>query len=249
MPAAARIPMLLLSLSAALLSGGRAEDLIPEWHNVETSHGTMRLREFGPHDGPLVICIHGMMDNDFIRDEWNPVAQKLAAADFHVLVPDFHSGPEALRPGAATGDDLRGLIAELTMHLDGFVPARYRAVVKPKVTVLGKSWGARMAAEAGQLPQTVAVGLVVPALSEETAARLLPSIHGDVALLMVRDDDIAPVSKAPYFKKLFQKEAKWVEAPRGGHRIVPDFEEPLVEFLEGVRERYTHDDEEVSPEL
>jgi len=222
---------------------------VPPWHSVDTMFGSMKLREFGPHDGPLVICIHGMRDNDFIRDEWNQVASKLATDGLHVVVPDFHSGPDRLRPGVMSGDDVRALVGDLALHLDGFVPARYRAVMAPKVAVLGKSWGSRMAAEAGASEQVVAVGLVVPPISEEDAGKLLPAIRGEVALAMVGDDDVAPIDRGAVYRKLLGDRATWIEADAGGHRIVPKFVDPLASFLQRVRERFSHGDDEAAPEL
>merc|ERR1719362_2830503 len=100
-----------LCTSVAALTDG-----LPVWHPVETALGTVKVREFGPHDGPLVLCIHGMMDNDYIRSEWNAVAEGLAKEGFHVILPDFHSGPAELRPGAMTGDRMRHVVDDL-IHL------------------------------------------------------------------------------------------------------------------------------------
>lgn len=254
-PLAAALGLLLASLLASAVgedagASGAAE--LPEWQAIETAFGTVRLLEFGPHNGPLVVCIHGMMDNNFIRGEWDPVAQGLAQEGFHVLLPDFHSAPEALRPGQLSGEDLRSLLTEFALHLDNFVPARYRTVAAPRMAVLGKSWGARMAAEAGLMPQVVAVALATPPFSVAEAGRLLPNIRGEVALLMVRDDTTVPISSATLYKELLQGKAVWVEAPTGGHRVVPEFHRPLVDFLIGVRDRdrFAHgDDEEQGPEL
>lgn len=220
------------------------------WRSTETQFGIIRLREFGPHDGPLVICIHGIKDNDFIRDEWNPVALRLADEGFHVLVPDFHSAPDLLRPGKMSGESVRILVEDLASNLDGFVPLRYRSSMIPKVAVFGKSWGARMAAEAAALPQVVGVALVAPSFSEEMAGILLPGIKGKLALLMAEDDAVVPISRSIAFRSLLNGQETYVEVGRGGHTIVKEYVEPLAAFAQSIRDRFLHgEDEAVLHEL
>lgn len=241
-PAAA----LLLLLAAA--AAGEDAPAPPSWQSAETSLGPLKFREFGESDGPLVLCFHGMTDSPFIRDEWNAVAYRLAEEGFHVVVPDFHSAPEALQPGRATGDRVREVVAELAQHL-GAVPTRYHAAVAPKLVVLGKSWGGRMAAEAAALPQVIGVGLVAPAISESQAATLFPLIHGEKALLMVRDDPVVPFDRAAGLRRLLGGDSvHWSEAPSGGHRVVEAFVAPLASFLVQLRGKYLHDGE-AEPEL
>lgn len=218
---------------------------MPAWQPFGTSYGPLTVREFGPHDGPLVFAVHGVTDNNYIREEWNPTALQLAADGFHVLLPDFHSAPAALRPSAMTGDVFRQLVAELALHHDGFVPQRYRTSAPPKMAVLGKSWGAQMAAEAAQLPQVVAAALVVPAFSERTAEELLPKTQCEVALFMVEDDDVAPISNGPTFLELLGPRGHWTQAASGGHRILAEFVEPIATFLERARDSFVHGGEEL----
>lgn len=228
----------LVAAGLDIAKGAQAD--IPEWQTIPTHYGDMKVREFGPADAPLVIAIHGMNDNEFIRSEWNPTAQSLAEAGFHVFVPDFHSAPAEMRPGALTGEILRSWLTDFAMHHDGFVPARYRAVAKPKMVVMGKSWGARMAAEAGSMEEVVGTVLAVPVIPDSDAGRLLPELRGEVALLMVEDDEVAPIQKSVTFRKLLGGRETWVQAQKGGHRVVAEFVEPITSFVEGLRERYMH---------
>lgn len=211
---------------------------LPDWQPFETEFGRIQVRELGPHNGPLVLLIHGMMDNDFIHNEWNPVALRLAALGYHVLMPNFHSGPEGLRPGKLTGETLRQLISGSISEANSMIPARYRTVVKPRLSVMGKSWGARMASEAGALSEVVAVGLVVPALGSD-APRLLPAIQGSITMCLVEDDPVVNfVEASETLRTAAAKEVGWHVAKVGGHRVLPDFVDPLVDFIEANRDRY-----------
>merc|ERR1712232_1105141 len=115
-------------MGALTAARGVASDAgLPPWVPLMTPFGEMRVREFGESSGPLAILIHGMNDKERIRNEWNPVAKLLAAEGFHVMVPDFHSAPKTLRPGALTGEAIRELISdssETAFHRDGEVLGR-----------------------------------------------------------------------------------------------------------------------------
>ncbi|CAJ1439221.1 unnamed protein product [Effrenium voratum] len=134
----------------------RANDPLPPWDSLETEYGPIKVREFGPPEGPFIVLIHGMRDTQSVREEWTPVAQKLAAASFHVLAPDFHSAPAQLRPGTLSGEVLRDLFQNTLCSRNHMIPARYHSVIRPKAIVMGKSWGARMAAEVASLDDIVA---------------------------------------------------------------------------------------------
>lgn len=208
---------------------------VPPWEPLETPFGTMRLREFGSTSDPLVVLVHGMMDSDVVREEWNPVALQLAAAGFHVLLPDFHSGPEELRPGRLTADGFRELMQSTLLHQNEQVPSRYKSAVKAKAVVMGKSWGAYVAAEAAAgLEEVVATALVVPALHAAAAEELFPKIQGRLGVFLVKDDavvDFEHTSKA-LRAVLGDRRITWVVAESGGHQLVQEFVAPLVRFVE-----------------
>ncbi|CAE7470026.1 EEF1AKMT3 [Symbiodinium natans] len=130
------------------------------------------------------------------RNEWNDVARQLASASFHVLIPDLHSAPEALRPGKLTGEVLRELFARTLCSRNRMIPARYHSVIRPKAIVMGASWGAGMAAEVAALDDVVAVAMVSPLIGEELSLRpLLQNIQGRVAValtnsLMTEDGEV-----------------------------------------------------------
>jgi len=228
-------------LLLVVVDGVAAGDLLPEWESWATPFGPMRVREFGSSSKPLVILVHGITDSDFIRSEFNPVALKLAIDGFHVLVPDFHSAPATLRPDKLTGEVLRELLTGTLAHRNEFVPSRYRTVVRPKMVVMGKSWGARMAAEAGALEEVIGVALVVPALGK-SAVELIPRIRGELAVLLVRDDPVVDFADASALLKsaIADRVVTWRVAATGGHRVLDEFVRPLVDFVAKVRRSFTH---------
>mmetsp|Transcript_88781 Transcript_88781/g.276275 ORF Transcript_88781/g.276275 Transcript_88781/m.276275 type:complete len:116 (-) Transcript_88781:70-417(-) len=108
---------------------------------------------------------------------------------------------------------------------------------------MGKSWGARMAAEAGALEEVVAVALVVPALSGPVAARLLPKIHGSMAVCLARGDPVVDYAQASknIQNAVGKREVTWVEVEGGGHRIADEFVSPLVHFAEQARPAFAQE--------
>eukprot|EP00913_Durusdinium_trenchii_P022525 g21160.t1 len=89
-----------------------------------------------PH---VVFSILGESLGDWnrqIRNEWNEVARRLAAASFHVLVPDFHSAPSPLRPGRLSGEVVRELFPTLCTR-NHMIPSRYKSVIRLLCSVLG----------------------------------------------------------------------------------------------------------------
>ncbi|CAK9099747.1 unnamed protein product [Durusdinium trenchii] len=183
-----------------------------------------------------------MKDSEQIRNEWNEVARRLAAASFHVLVPDFHSAPSPLRPGRLSGEVVRELFPTLCTR-NHMIPSRYKSVIRPKAIVMGKSWGARMAAEVAALDDIVAVGLVVPSLGDQDQAQsLLSKIQGRVMVGLVEDDEVLDfVSTREKIKGASGgRDFEWIEVKSGGHRVVPEFVAPLVQFAESARELFVH---------
>ncbi|CAJ1357212.1 unnamed protein product [Effrenium voratum] len=215
------------------------------------AYGPIKVREFGPPEGPFIAGALGFWDGRdtqpqarrSVREEWTPVAQKLAAASFHVLAPDFHSAPAQLRPGTLSGEVLRDLFQNTLCSRNHMIPARYHSVIRPKAIVMGKSWGARMAAEVASLDDIVATALVTPALGDQDQVQsLLSQIQGRVAIALVEDDEVVDfrATKGKIQAASKGRELMWIEAKKGGHRVVEDFVMPLVEFAESARELFVH---------
>lgn len=228
---------------AAIASSDQNDaDDLPLWDELHTEWGPVRVRHFGDTSGPLVVAVHGMKDSDGIRNEWNVVAKKLASEGFHVMVPDFHSAPQELQPGSMTGEIFSDLISNTLLHHNDHVPMRYRTNVSPTLVTLGKSWGARMAADAAAhlgKRTVIASGLVVPGFGK-AADSVLPKIEGDLAVFLVEDDPVIDYesTKLAITSALGEKQASWHLAKTGGHSIVPEFTEGLVEFVKTAFERH-----------
>lgn len=219
-----------------------SSDALPLWEELHSEWGPVQVRHFGDASGPLVVAVHGMKDADGIRNEWNEVAQRLASEGFHVMVPNFHSAPKELQPGIMTGKAFSDLISNTLLHHNEHVPMRYRTTVSPTLVTLGKSWGARMAAQAAAhlgKRTIIAAGLVVPGLGGD-AAMVLPKIEGDLAVFLVKDDPIVDFEATQQTIKdaLGEKQPEWHIANTGGHSVVPEFTEGLVEFVKAAFERY-----------
>ncbi len=109
---------------------------------VEVNRMRLRLWEWGPIDGPPVICVHGAYDHGRM---WDGLAPRLAASGWRVVAPDLrgHGDSGRLSSGhvwAAMALDL----ALLARHLG------------PPVGFVGHSFGAGQAAYvAGVWPELV----------------------------------------------------------------------------------------------
>src|SRR5207302_1253053 len=53
---------------------------------VEVRGLPLCLCEWGPDDGPTVLCVHGILEQGAA---WQPVAAALAARGYHVVAPDL----------------------------------------------------------------------------------------------------------------------------------------------------------------
>ncbi|CAK0888625.1 unnamed protein product [Prorocentrum cordatum] len=244
--------------SAPRLAGAREEDMpdltlepagggqepadgqLPAWELVETPYGSMRLREFGSPSDPLVILVHGKRSATPWTPggewkDWNPAALQMAAAGFHVLLPDFHSGPVELRPGRLTVDAFRELMRSTLLPQNEQLPSRYRSAVKAKAVVVGKAWGAHVAAEAAaEMEEVVATALVVPTFHAAAAKELFPQIQGRLGVFLVKDDSVVDFEHTSDALRsaLGDRMVTWVVAESGGHQLVPEFVAPLVKFVE-----------------
>ncbi|MFM7267671.1 MAG: alpha/beta fold hydrolase, partial [Cyanobium sp.] len=94
-------------------------DRLPERREAMLEVGGLRLCrcEWGPEDGPPVLCLHGLLDQGLI---WEPLAAPLAAAGFRVIAPDLrgHGRSDHVGPGGSYQPldfigDLVGLVDQL----------------------------------------------------------------------------------------------------------------------------------------
>mmetsp|Transcript_79204 Transcript_79204/g.183785 ORF Transcript_79204/g.183785 Transcript_79204/m.183785 type:complete len:239 (-) Transcript_79204:208-924(-) len=220
------------------------ESSLPSWELVATHFGELAVREFGPQDGPLAVLVHGMMDSDFIHNEWNAMAKSLADEGFHVLIPNFHSTRQ-LSPGVLTPDAFQELLLRTLLPRNSMVPTRYHSSVRPRVVLMGKSWGSSMAAQAAAaLDEVVGAALVVPL---PAVASFLPSIKGQLVLCLAKDDPVVDFSEVSHSFRaaLGEREVSWVEAEHGGHQVLGEFVPPLLAFAKKVRSAFIHESREL----
>jgi pimeloyl-ACP methyl ester carboxylesterase len=149
-----------------LLRAGRAE------HFVTTSLGTMHVREAGPKDGPAVLLVHGGVIGGYAWREWQ---QPLAAAGYHVLVPDLLGYGYSDRPSVPYTKEF--YVRQLTDMLDTLS-------LRGSVHIVGASSGGAIAmAFTAQHPQRVrSVTLIAPAGAghlEDVRPLLLRPLIGD----------------------------------------------------------------------
>jgi pimeloyl-ACP methyl ester carboxylesterase len=97
---------------------------------VKTNGITLRVAEAGPKDGPLVLLVHGWPESWY---SWRHQIPALAAAGYHVVVPDMRGYGASDKPAAVEDYD----IVHTTGDLVGLVDAMG---VKTAILV-GHDWG------------------------------------------------------------------------------------------------------------
>jgi pimeloyl-ACP methyl ester carboxylesterase len=104
------------------------------------------VKDSGPRDGPVVVCLHGFPQDATAYDE---VAPLLVEHGFRVLVPDQRGYSPGARPDGRASYALRELVADVLALID-------EAGVE-KVSVVGHDWGGAVAwTVAGRHPDRVA---------------------------------------------------------------------------------------------
>jgi pimeloyl-ACP methyl ester carboxylesterase len=88
----------------------------------------------GPHDGPVVILLHGFPEFWY---SWHKQIEPLAAAGFHVIVPDQRGYNKSSRPRGATNYALSHLTSDVLTIAD--------QLGAQKIFLTGHDWGAAVA--------------------------------------------------------------------------------------------------------
>jgi hypothetical protein len=121
--------------------------------------------EWGPADGPPVLCLHGLLDQGLI---WEPVAQALAAAGYRVIAPDLRGHGRSDHGGAGGSYTPLEFIGDAVALVDQLLDQPFRLV--------GHSLGTVVASGVASLREEKVNGLVLiepvlPALATTTAVR------------------------------------------------------------------------------
>lgn len=96
-----------------------------ERNEVLPNHVLLRVCQWGPSDGPAVVLVHGILDQAIV---WEPVAEALAEAGYHVIAPDLRGHGLSHASPAVEGYGLLSFVADLSclvesLELDSFVLA------------------------------------------------------------------------------------------------------------------------------
>jgi acyl transferase domain-containing protein/acyl carrier protein len=120
------------------------------------------LCHWGPEDGPLVLCLHGILEHGAA---WDGVAFGLAQQGFHVVAPDLrghgrsdHAGPDGGYQLLDFLGDLDALLPQMGADLTGLVGHSMGAVLAAILTSLRPQ----------RVPRLVLVEPVVPSDSPAT---------------------------------------------------------------------------------
>jgi acyl transferase domain-containing protein/alpha-beta hydrolase superfamily lysophospholipase/acyl carrier protein len=134
----------------------------------------LRVNAWGPPDGPVIVCLHGILDHGMA---WEDVAAPLAARGYQVIAPD-QRGHGCSEHAAAGAYQLLDYVADLDAVISGL--DNQMPITQP-VMLVGHSMGAAVAATFASLRPDRARGLVlveglVPGEPpEDDLARLLTS--------------------------------------------------------------------------
>ena len=187
-----------------------------------TTVGPLSIQTFGPEKGPVILALHGMASADFVIREWDDLAERLASSGFRVLLPNLHSNP-AVAPTLLGTPQLNPILLQIQQH---FSPDR-------PIALMGKSWGGAVAVEFAAAHPAIVKQLVlacpaVTALRRKTA--MVRELKMPVLLLWAKDDWVTWFSCSQvYCDNCSQISLKAAE--RGGHRILPEYTDCVLEFL------------------
>lgn len=101
---------------------------------IETHGVRLHVVEAGPEDGPLVLLLHGFPEFWY---GWREQIEPLAAAGFHVIVPDQRGYNKSDKPGPISAYTLDKLALDVVGLID--------ALGSRKAHVVGHDWGGAVA--------------------------------------------------------------------------------------------------------
>jgi pimeloyl-ACP methyl ester carboxylesterase len=132
--------------------GGNDAD-VPRESFVEVRGLRLCVLSWGPQDGPIVVCLHGMLDHAGSMAE---VARRLARRGLRVIAPDLRGHGRSGHVGAGGSYHLVDFVADVDALARTLGPARF--------TLVGHSLGASIAALfAGVRPDRLAALVLVEA--------------------------------------------------------------------------------------
>jgi len=115
---------------------------------IHIQHGDVRLHAVaaGPKDGPVVVLLHGFPEFWY---GWRRQIEPLAAAGFHVIVPDQRGYNLSSKPSGVAAYSLTELVSDVIAIAD--------QLDQEKIYLAGHDWGAAVAWSTALLhPQRIA---------------------------------------------------------------------------------------------
>jgi len=115
---------------------------------IQFQHGDVRLHAVaaGPKDGPVVVLLHGFPEFWY---GWRKQIEPLAAAGFHVIVPDQRGYNLSSKPSGVAAYSLPELVSDVIAIAD--------QLDQEKIYLAGHDWGAAVAWSTALLhPQRIA---------------------------------------------------------------------------------------------
>lgn len=219
-----------------------------EIKKIPSSWGEVLARVFEPLAPdpalPPVVCLPGI--NAKLIDEWVPTAEALRKKGYHVIIINFQSNPNtapALLFGGFSDENIQEFLREAVMR--GYLRGQYKDMI-----ICGKSWGGKQAIQfAVSSPKLVRkLCLVAPATTDKTMITALGKpLHSPsegwtvpaqnyipVLLAWAKDDRALWFNNIKFWTEescLQPNQLKLVTAETGGHRVLPEFVDPIVSFV------------------
>lgn len=197
-----------LTLLVLCLCAGGAQTRAPSSSPVSSDASGVKAQpvSFATEDGALIAAdLYGNGDRGvvlahggrFTKESWQPQAQQLAKAGFHVLAFDFRGFGQSHGPGDSD-------MFTAPMHLDVLAAVRYlRKSGAKTVAVVGGSFGGSAAADASiASPPGEINALVLLAASGNGPAE---RIKGPLLIIVARDDANDDGPRLPRIQAWFDK--------------------------------------------
>ena len=152
-----------------------------------------------------VVLAHG---GRFTKESWQPQAQSLARAGFHILAFDFRGFGKSHGPGDTD-------MYTAPMHLDVLAAVRYlRKNGAKTVSVIGGSFGGGAAADASIASQPGEIDRLILLAADRVGAP--ERIKSPLLVIVARDDASGDGPRLPHIRAWFEK------APEPKQLIVVD---------------------------
>ncbi|MFN9569723.1 MAG: alpha/beta fold hydrolase [Cyanobacteriota bacterium] len=171
------------SLPAPTASPSPAQPARSGWRDPQRREEVLDLQglrlsrcEWGPSDGPAILCWHGVLDQGLI---WEPVAVPLAEAGFRVIAPDLRGHGRSDHVGAGGSYQILDFITDAVGLTD--------QLVDRPLLLIGHSLGSIVASglaslRASLVTQLILIEPILPAPPSQTNPREAINTMVDYAL-------------------------------------------------------------------